>query len=152
MRRGLWILAAIGVAGIVILVILTHTTLSGVSGIEEAVALQETLRSSYDHLVEPTPPLMVYRVPGSPEWPGFRWKIEATLRSNWRPGSPEVNSATARMVARAVGTQVQGKGPAGVMVLLHAPGRPDLTALFDREGLPFDPAAKKPEAAKGAPR
>ena len=144
MRKSLWAMAAIGLAGMIALMVLSHSALTTVGGIEEAQGLQETLRATCDHLVEPQPPLLVQRIPGSAEWPGFRWKVEATLRGNWRRSDPAVASASDRMAARALGVTVQGRGAAGVMIVLHSAGEADLLRLYDAEGRVVPAAAPVP--------
>ncbi len=134
MTRGLWILLAIGIAGMLALTLGFQATLSGLSGVEEAASLQEFLRSAYAPILAPEPPLRVYRVPRSEAWPGWRWKVEATLRPGKGPGSPDVARALPRIVSRVLATTAQKTPPSGAMILLHSPGRADANLLFDGQG------------------
>ena len=149
MRTGLWIMAAIGLGGVVFLAWVSQSTLRAVSGVDEARDLRELLQSSQGRILAPGSSLGVFRVPRSEAWPaGWRWELEATLAAGKGPDSPETARALARMVSRALSTRVMASPPSGVMLVLHMAGGETRTLLFDGLGARVTSA---PAAAPGPP-
>jgi len=134
MRRGLLTIAALGLGGVVGTVILGQALVGTTVGVDEAVTLQDTLRAAYAVHLEPEPPLKVLRVPGSEEWAGWRWKIEATLKRASDPAAPAVSRALDRLAQRALETRVQGRAPSGVMLDLRRGEDAPRRILYDRTG------------------
>ena len=141
MNRGIWILAAMGLAGLVTLAFMGQAYLGSTSGLDETVELQSTLRGAYGMLFEPEPPLRVLRVPGPGEGRRrtWRWKVQATLRPGVDPSRPPASGALVRIVNRCAAMQIAGKAFTGVILELHRPGAPDWTREYDMNGLPLAP-------------
>ena len=141
MNRGLWILAAMGLAGLIAMVFLGQAYLGSTSGLDETLELQSTLRGAYGSLFQPEPPLRVVRVPdsGTGERRTWRWKVEATLRPGVDPSRPPAAGAVVRIVNRCAGMRIAGKAFTGVLLEFHRPGAPDWTREYDMNGIPVAP-------------
>lgn len=126
----------IGLAGMIAMAWMSRSLVTTVAGVEEALELQTILRGTQQAIVEPEPPLRVLRVPASEAWPGCRWRVEATLRSNPAPAPAEVERGVRRMVERALRVKVQGHPPSGVILVLRRAGAPEEERFFDGRGLP----------------
>jgi hypothetical protein len=156
MNRGIWIMAGMGLAGLVVLAFLGQAYLGSTSGLDETVELQSTLRGAYGILFEPEPPLRVMRVPGEGggERKTWRWKVEATLRPGMDPALPPAAGSLVRIVNRCAAMQIPGKAFTGVILVLHRPGAPDWTREYGMDGVPRSPpkapAPASEEPAEGA--
>lgn len=154
MRRSLWVMMAMAFAGILALTWGSQSMLRTATGVEEGLILQDTLRGAGAGIFAADPPLRVHRIPGSPEWPGWRWRVEATVAPG--AGKALLDRSLERLVPRALGTRVGGSPPAGVMVVLHEGGGRDRTLLYDGNGRPVGGAGGKgspqaPAAPPGSP-
>ena len=134
--KGLWIPAAMGLVGLGALLWMSHSLVGTVTGAEEALQLQEALRAGAGSLFDAEPPLRVLRAPGEGPGAGFRWRVEATLREGLGPDDATVSLWRERTVARALGTRVQGRAPAGVLLVFHRSDAAEATAAFDAQGRP----------------
>lgn len=132
----------IGLAGMIALAWMSRSLVTTVAGVEEALELQTILRGTQRAIVEEDPPLRVLRVPASEAWPGWRWKVEATLRSDPAPAPAEVERGVRRMVERALLVKVQGHPPSGVILVLRRAGAPEEERLLDGKGLPVKAAPR----------
>ena len=136
MTRSLWILMAIALAGMAALLWMSRTVVVTVSGVEEAVALQEAFRAGAGGICEREPALRVLLVPGAAGESGGRWKVEATLRRGAAPGNGVFELWRERTVARALTTRCRGRDPLGVILLFHRPGSADVELRYDGQGRP----------------
>jgi hypothetical protein len=137
MSRTTWVLAAIGLAGLVALLFASQAALRNVGGVEEAVELQDAFRRSHAAFFAGEPPLKVYRVPPSEESREWRWKVEATLRPGVGAGSPELARVEERMVVRLLTARAGPGAAGGVILLLHVPGGADVARRYDGQGAPL---------------
>ena len=140
MKRGLLILGAMGLVAMGAMLWMSHSLVTKVSGVEEARALQETLRAGAGTQCEAEPPLRVFLVPPAAGEVGGRWKVEATLRAGAGPGNGSFDSWRERLVARSLGTRLRGKEPLGLLLLLHRAGLPDIDLRYDGHGAPIGAA------------
>jgi len=152
-RRGLWILVAMGMGGLLATALLGRYYLGTASGVDETVDLQATLRTAHGSLFEEEPPLRVFRVPGgrSEGRPAWRWKVEGTLRAETDPAAPYAAHAFDRIVSRCLGTRVAGRPLDGVILRFRRKGGPDLEREFDAAGALLPPAPPPPAAAPAPP-
>jgi hypothetical protein len=138
MRRGLWILAAIGLAGLIAMAFLGRYYLGSTSGVDETVDLQATLRTAHGSLFEAEPPLRVLRVPGGEgarrTW---RWKVDATLRRETDPEATWARSAFDRIASRCAATRVAGRTLDGVILEFRRPNGPPWRREYDGTGAPL---------------
>jgi hypothetical protein len=144
MSRKLWLLVMLMLGAVALLaVVLSQVSLSSLSGgARAAQVLQDRLRVTCRDVVLEVPPLRVFAIPPQKEGAGWRWKVAGTLRPGKACGSPEVESAVERVVARALTLSIQENPPAGIVVLLHRAGSPDMTRSWDSLGRPSGPWAE----------
>ena len=143
MRRSLWAILLMGVAAVVALGWASQSMMRTSTGTEEALFLQESLGAAYGGIFAPEPPLRVMRIPSSEAWPGWRWRVEATVAAGSRDPR-HLDRTLDRMVQRALATPVMGKAPVGVMVVLHGAGAGDRTLHFDATGRAVDEHGRPP--------
>ena len=155
MRRSLWVMLFMGMAGVLVLGWASQSMMRTTSGVEESLLLQDTLRSSWPGVFAREPALRVMRIPASGEWSGWRWRVEATLVPGGGRGGV-LERTLDRLVRRTLAVQVMGRDPAGVMVVLHVPGGADRILhhdargrAVDERGRPFPPPS--PAALPAAP-
>jgi hypothetical protein len=132
------------VVGMALLAAMGRHLAGRVTGVDEAGRLADALRARGVLDLEAEPPLRVLRVPESEEWPGWRWKVEATLRSSADPGSPSVARLLDGMARESLAVAVAGKRPSGVMVDLRLAGGAVRRILWDRDGRRVQGAAPAP--------
>jgi len=138
MNRHLWI----GVTVLLLLCLLLAILSAGSmvktvgGGAEGAKALEEGLAVSASGVLAEDPPVRVFAMLPAAEGAGWRWKVEGTLLPGRTPGDPEVARVTERISFRCLAAPIGGKAPAGLLLLLHVPGKADWTREFDGEGRP----------------
>ena len=138
MRRGLVVLLGMALLGLVALAVLGRSLVGTATGVDEALALQDRIRSGSIAFFESEPPLRVYLQPGGApgaarEW---RWRVDGTLRAGVDPVAPGTELALERIRVLCLGAKVQGKPTAGVILRLRRPGQPDWERAYDGSGVP----------------
>jgi hypothetical protein len=115
MSRGLWIMGAMGIMGVLLLAFASRTLVSTVGGVEEATALRETVRSAVGGMLAAEPPLHVGRQRTS-DGKDWMWRIDLPLREGVRSGDPLLEHALVRIVLRCVETKVGGAALSGTLI------------------------------------
>jgi hypothetical protein len=118
-NRSLWILALLGVAGMLAVTFATRNLVTKVAGLEEAEELRGLLAGAYGSLFAPEPPLRVRRVQVAGDGARFRWRVEATLRPGRDPEKGEFARNLDRAAARVLGKRVMDQPPAGVTFVVR---------------------------------
>jgi hypothetical protein len=145
-NRSLWILALLGIAGMLALTFATRGLVTKVAGLEEAEELRALLAGAYGSLFAPAPPLKVHRVRVAGEGARFRWRVEAALRPGRDPAKGEAARLLDRAAVRVLGKRVMDQPPAGAIFVLGGEGGERTVSYGSdgrREGVP--PAAAPPK-------
>ncbi len=151
MRRGIWILAAMALAGVAFLMMGSRTLISTVGGVEEARELEQAFSVSLGGVLAPQPPVRVRRMPLG-EGRGWMWLVDVALAPGVPPDDVRVQSHLPRLVARSLGRTVAGVRSAGVRIRLSAAGRPPADLRYDAAGRLERPPPVEPAAVPAPPR